>query len=94
MTANELLLGGKSGTITLSDSLSRVGSAKAAGSSAAAASLALSAPSHALSADQVELFNAWLVEQQSSWPPPAPPPGAPAPAPARSRSFAGVDLPA
>jgi hypothetical protein len=55
MTANELLLGGKSGTITLSDSLSRVGSAKAAGSSAAAASPAPSAPSHALSADQVEI---------------------------------------
>ena len=32
MTANELLLGGQSGTITLSDSLSRVGSAKAVGS--------------------------------------------------------------
>ena len=66
VSVNEMLLGGRSGTVTLSDSLSRaarVGAANVAGSSAAPAPAPAPAPPvHS----EMALFNLWLAEKQSA----------------------------
>jgi hypothetical protein len=105
VSLNDLLLGGKSGTLTLSDSLSRVGSANVAGAASSSASAYAPAkapppwePPPSIRADQVELFNIWLATQQSaSTPePPVPAPAllAPAPAPAPAHAPAPAPAPA
>jgi hypothetical protein len=106
VSVNEMLLGGRSGTVTLSDSLSRaarVGAANVAGSSAAPAPAPAPAPPvHS----EMALFNLWLAEKQSAAaaaaaaatldavaaaaPAPAP---APAPVPAAPVTPARVDAP-
>jgi hypothetical protein len=82
----DMLLGGKSGTVTLSDSLARMGSAKAAGSAAGSAAdspaPAKTPPPRAaadLPPEQAAEFNAWLATRAAKLSPP--PSLAPAPAP-------------
>ena len=75
-----MLLGGQSGTVTLSDSLARMGAARAAGAPASAKMPPPPLTAADLPPAQAAEFNAWLATRAA--PPPPPPSLAPAPAPA------------